>query len=652
MSRKLQAEIDRVLKKVTEGVESFEEVHEKIQSTSNNNQKEKLEQDLKKEIKKLQRQRDQIKSWISSNEIKDKRVLIENRKLIEQQMEKFKACEKEMKTKAYSKEGLSQSARLDPQERKKMEACQWVISTVDQLGEKIERLGAEEEILEAAMKKGKKDSNKMERLGQVGYIVERNKYHINRLELILRLLENGRIEAEKVEDIQETMNYYLEAHEESDFEEDEYVYEDLNLEEEEELYQIGNEEPLSSHGSVYEDSRSQKESEREDRRSAKEDEVSMSSPSPNSSTIKGIVSNARKITVSTSKDNTPDNTAPTTPISPVTSSDKPSVASILVKSINPKIPATPPLTHPSYSSAVSIHPSPTTSTISNEPKSEELTSPKDGRLGLSEDTGKMRTESMRETSEIQQPKTIDIPGLNNQSDRLASNVRDIQVDMAQIFPSENQLLSRDEEPKSTTQAAPTNPIGLDEPQQSSVNSDTSQEENQLPEVDNHIPPVLIDLVPSLDSIKDKVEGGNYPEDQDMLEASFMCMPDNMDLEKPKFYTPKSPVSTPSYYPQTVMPVLNNPAFYERFDLDTLFFIFYYQQGTYQQYLAARELKKQSWRFHKKYLTWFQRHEEPKTITEDYEQGTYIYFDYEGAWCQRKKTEFRLEYRYLEDAELL
>jgi hypothetical protein len=35
------------------------------------------------------------------------------------------------------------------------------------------------------------------------------------------------------------------------------------------------------------------------------------------------------------------------------------------------------------------------------------------------------------------------------------------------------------------------------------------------------------------------------------------------------------------------------------------------QGTYQQYLAARELKKQSWRYHKKYMTWFQRHEEPK-----------------------------------------
>jgi CCR4-NOT transcription complex subunit 3 len=47
-----------------------------------------------------------------------------------------------------------------------------------------------------------------------------------------------------------------------------------------------------------------------------------------------------------------------------------------------------------------------------------------------------------------------------------------------------------------------------------------------------------------------------------------------------------------------------------------------------RYLAAKELKKQSWRYHKKYLTWFQRHEEPKDITNDYDQGTYVYFDYE------------------------
>lgn len=51
------------------------------------------------------------------------------------------------------------------------------------------------------------------------------------------------------------------------------------------------------------------------------------------------------------------------------------------------------------------------------------------------------------------------------------------------------------------------------------------------------------------------------------------------------------------------------------------------QGTYQQYLAARELKKQSWRYHKKYNTWFQRHEEPKITTDEFETGTYVYFDF-------------------------
>ena len=32
--------------------------------------------------------------------------------------------------------------------------------------------------------------------------------------------------------------------------------------------------------------------------------------------------------------------------------------------------------------------------------------------------------------------------------------------------------------------------------------------------------------------------------------------------------------------------------FDKLDMDTLFFIFYFQTGTLQQYLAARELKKQ------------------------------------------------------------
>lgn len=102
-SRKLQGEIDRVLKKVQEGVDVFDSIWNKVllfltlsifwfyfifiivsyfqffpcfqvYDTDNANQKEKFEADLKKEIKKLQRYRDQIKTWIQSSEIKDKKV--------------------------------------------------------------------------------------------------------------------------------------------------------------------------------------------------------------------------------------------------------------------------------------------------------------------------------------------------------------------------------------------------------------------------------------------------------------------------------------------------------------------------------------------------------------------------------------------------
>ena len=70
--------------------------------------------DLKKEIKKLQRLRDQIKTWIGSSDIKDKDNLLEARRLIETKMEHFKICEKETKTKTYSKEGWRERKNLIP----------------------------------------------------------------------------------------------------------------------------------------------------------------------------------------------------------------------------------------------------------------------------------------------------------------------------------------------------------------------------------------------------------------------------------------------------------------------------------------------------------------------------------------------------------
>ena len=81
--RKIQQDIDKCFKKVSEGIQAFESIYDKIHQSTNPSQKEKLEDNLKREIKKLQRQRDQIKTWAAGNEIKDKKPLMEQRKAIE-----------------------------------------------------------------------------------------------------------------------------------------------------------------------------------------------------------------------------------------------------------------------------------------------------------------------------------------------------------------------------------------------------------------------------------------------------------------------------------------------------------------------------------------------------------------------------------------
>lgn len=109
---------------------------------------------------------------------------------------------------------------------------------------------------------------------------------------------------------------------------------------------------------------------------------------------------------------------------------------------------------------------------------------------------------------------------------------------------------------------------------------------------------------------------------------------------------------PLHFPRTASILLHSPEFYQKLDMDTLFFIFYFHPGTSSQYYAAKELKNYSWRYHTKYMAWFQRLEEPAVITEEYEQGTYIFFDYEVSWSSRKKENFRFDYKYLEDIDLV
>lgn len=71
----------------------------KLENAPTQNQKEKYEQEMKKEIKKLQRLRDFFRSNQNNPDIKDKSKLDQGRKMIENEMERFREHEKEFKMK-------------------------------------------------------------------------------------------------------------------------------------------------------------------------------------------------------------------------------------------------------------------------------------------------------------------------------------------------------------------------------------------------------------------------------------------------------------------------------------------------------------------------------------------------------------------------
>ena len=218
------------MKKVDEGVELFDEIWEKVYSAEQQNQKEKFEMDLKKEIKKLQRHRDQIKTWIGGSEVKDKEPLIEARKLIESKMEQFKICEKETKTKTYSKEGLAREDKLDPEEEAKLNTTNWIGEYIEKFNQEVEEKDFEIEKLSSG--KGKKAQK--HRIEALQLYVQQHKFHISKLEGIIRLVNNDVLSVDVVDPLKDDLDYYLDSYEDEDYAaayDEEYFYESLGLDE-------------------------------------------------------------------------------------------------------------------------------------------------------------------------------------------------------------------------------------------------------------------------------------------------------------------------------------------------------------------------------------------------------------------------------------
>lgn len=615
-ARKLQQEVDKCFKKVAEGVAEFEAIYEKIEQSSNPAQKEKLEDNLKREIKKLQRLRDQIKTWAASNDIKDKAPLLDHRKLIETQMEKFKAVEKAMKTKAYSKEGLSAAARLDPKEQAKVEAGEFLSSMVDELEQQIEALEAESESIQATMKKGKSQTAKAERMAEIERIIERHKWHQGKLELIRRSLENGGVETEQVNELEENIRYYVSDGMTEDYMEDEDMYEELDLEEDEGVFgMIQDNEKGSS----------------QDAQSVQEDMT----PEPESVTkvfkkVPKETDPSGRRTSSQTKSPLPALATLHTPLSaigngaPGGTGMKPAAA--------PARPAGEGLKYASAAAAaaasdkgnvgISPLPPPPGSTVGISPLP-----PVHPRASATNSPATTAAHPASQTESSATPPTeFDIPITTRQSKK--SKVAGKQPAAATAAES------------AESPAGQTNGV---------TNGIKPIEEESEEESIYHLPSSLQDLVESYEMSRKRQAHPLSQSTLRMMNAGQMSLPETADIEAPRTYRPANPVpQTGSGFPREQLPLFDDPRVFSRIDTDTLFYIFYYRQGTSQQYHAAKALKDQSWRFHKQYQTWFQRHEEPKNITEEFEQGTYRFFDYESTWMNRRKADFKFAYKFLED----
>ena len=82
---------------------------------------------------------------------------------------------------------------------------------VDELGQQIERTEAEVELLRSQTKKKKPTSGSDGRSSELEALNDRRRWHIGKLELIMRLLENGQISPERVGEVKDDIQYYVES---------------------------------------------------------------------------------------------------------------------------------------------------------------------------------------------------------------------------------------------------------------------------------------------------------------------------------------------------------------------------------------------------------------------------------------------------------
>ena len=553
-------------------------------------------------------------------------------------MEKFKAVEKAMKTKAYSKEGLSAAAKLDPKEQAKVEASEFLSSMVDELEQQIEALEAEGEAIQATMKKGKNQSSKVDRMAEIERIIEQHKWHQGKLELIRRSLENGGVETEQVNDLEETIRYYVSDGMNEDYMEDEEMYNDLALEDDEGVFGMGadNEKSSSQDTQSVQDDLPEPEppvAKPVPRKAPKEPEAAVppavaaiaavggrkasaqtKSPLPALATLHMPLS-----AISNGSASGPVMKPASVPTRPAGEGLKYASAAAAAAASDKNNVGIAPLPPPPGAAPVGISPLPSVQSRTSATSSPALASVQPVQpVAPQQAEPKQPTPgppSEPEPSSTRPSKKAKATGKQPVMPEASETPGGKMVPLNVLPPCAilTCLLLASQTNGATNGIKPI----VEEPEEECV---------------YHLPASLQDLVDTYETSKKRPPPPSAQSTLRMMTASQASCPESHDAEVPRTYRPDVPMpQTGSGFPREPLPIFDDPRLYTRIDPDTLFYVFYYKQNTAQQYLAAKALKDQSWRFHKQYQTWFQRHEEPKNITEEFEQGTYRFFDYESTW---------------------
>eukprot|EP00049_Salpingoeca_infusionum_P026493 m.26007 g.26007 ORF g.26007 m.26007 type:complete len:634 (+) comp8781_c0_seq2:109-2010(+) len=616
--RKLQGEIDKCLKNVAELVSQFEELWDKAEAATSSNQKEKHESELKKTIKKLQKFRDSIKTWLTSSDAKAMEgKLKDNRRLIEVQMERYRDLERAAKTKAFSKEGLDKRSRLSPEEREKQDCRDWMNHCILELHIQIDMMEAE-----VAAASGSEEDELKEK-------IEKHKFYIGKLEAVIRCLDNDSLPAEMINEIKEEIELYVtDNREDPDFIDNEYVFDDL----EEYLRdqglpgalapaELASREVEVSEPAVTKPKKTKKGKKK--KKTDREESASAGSSQPSSRT-------------SSAPSKVPSK-APPTPSSPAVP------PTMLSAGVN-------------FASAVGGHKDQTKEATEKPTRTQSMPA-------AAPPTSKSpahAASSPKATTPKQQPspaKTQSSPAAQPSPAKAAQQKQPVQttsVSRRAPAPLPQSLLGHSfsetpGSPSSTPTSAPahrttseqTMPQSPHFRQSGTPSSSMAPPASAIPALGPYTLFPCSSAAPT--QVSNRVTLYSF-------EQSYKNSVESHALrrEQTTAYTPQHRLQTPiPYYPEQPLDQFMTGMGFSKLDNDVLFFIFYYQQGTKQQLLAASELQQRGFRFHTQHQMWFVSERNPEEVTDQYEIGTFKFFDHKTTWNLVEQQGFKLEYRYME-----